>query len=880
MAFSDRDQRGMSRAQRMLEEENRQLMQEVRLLRDQNRQYEDRRTEPVQRPHHVMSPEDVSQMRGRVQTDDRLTVQAQQPPHVTNPMDMSYMYGHVQTEDRQIDHVKQPHVVNPKDISHMRGPVQTDNGLTVKAQQPPQVTNPMDTSYMFRRVQTEDRLTGTDLTGHSSHEILPMEFSQMRERVRSDGAIETTMQFTQERSLSDSAGAGFHSPGIFTSDLTRRKEADRKKDGPYYTEYSNQNVCASNEDSTGEKLVATERSDKDSVEDRKEMGLVDKGQNTDHKNLHTTATKQDSIQEGIVDGSIDSKQDSRPAYSHIDIYDTDHDQKSQEKDRDPFEDTFESEGGKETDPEQRDMVEKLHKLAIEEAILDKENEKKAKMGAELVERLRQMQAKAEALEIEREKARRWTEMKQEEERREMRLQAKIKKQREDEEKIRMLQREEERLKKLEEMKREEIRRQQTLESKLSKQREYEERIRNLQEEEQKYKALLAAELEEQRRFEHMKANQEDRRKQDLQLSMLKQESDNFMRQSEMSVVRPKEKEEEQKVEMKQVTRVGLDKYVNREKQPIISDRDFNMTPHAPEQIHSERSEIELLQSRLVSLEKQLQQKEHSDSQYSSISSKTDELERKEAYLRDLEQELNRKEEEIRHNLKLGQTSEEKVKKDSDLKKEETAPITGFTPYCKVNRFSGIDPVPKSESSFEEWKIEIECMMSSKMYPDHVINQALRNSLTGQAGTVAVTLGPKVTCQEIIDKLESVFGNVATGASVMQEFYTASQKVDESVTLWGIRIEQIVQRAVEKGYISPDQKNIMLKDRFWWYLYDDDLRNTTKIYYVQTDSFDLLRRKVKAEEYAMTVHNRSKLPPPVKNIFDTTLGSLKRKIVQA
>ena len=259
----------------------------------------------------------------------------------------------------------------------------------------------------------------------------------------------------------------------------------------------------------------------------------------------------------------------------------------------------------------------------------------------------------------------------------------------------------------------------------------------------------------------------------------------------------------------------------------------------------------------------MQQKEHSDSQYSSISSKTDELERKEAYLRDLEKELNRKEEEIRHNLKLGQTSEEKVKKDSDHKKEETAPITGFTPYCKVNRFSGIDPVPKSESSFEEWKIEIECMMSSKMYPDHVINQALRNSLTGQARTVAVTLGPKVTCQEIIDKLESVFGNVATGASVMQEFYTASQKVDESVTLWGIRIEQIVQRAVEKGYISPDQKNIMLKDRFWWYLYDDDLRNTTKIYYVQTDSFDLLRRKVKAEEYAMTVHNRSKLPPPVK-----------------
>ena len=454
-------------------------------------------------------------------------------------------------------------------------------------------------------------------------------------------------------------------------------------------------------------------------------------------------------------------------------------------------------------------------------------------------------------------------MKQEGERREMRLQAKVKQQRENEEKKRMLQQEEARLKKIEEMREEESRRQQMLDLKIKKQKEHEERIRLLQEEEHKYKTMIAAEVEQQRQFEQFKANQEEKRRHDLQAPMLKQEENSLLRQTELPVVRPKERKNEQEVGWKQEIMDGLDEYANREKQPIISEIDRNMTSNVPELINSERSEIELLKSRLFSLEKLLQQKEHSDSQYSCISSKKDELERKEAYLRNLEKELNRKEEEIRQNLKLGQTSEEKVKKDSDHKKEETAPITGFTPYCKVNRFSGIDPVPKSESSFEEWKIEIECMMNSKMYPDHVINQALRNSLTGQARTVAVTLGPKVTCQEIIDKLESVFGNVATGASVMQEFYTACQKVDESVTLWGIRIEQIVQRAVEKGYISSDQKNTMLKDRFWWYLHNDDLRNATKIHYVQIDNFDMLRRKVKAEEYAMTVHDRSKILPTVK-----------------
>ena len=77
---------------------------------------------------------------------------------------------------------------------------------------------------------------------------------------------------------------------------------------------------------------------------------------------------------------------------------------------------------------------------------------------------------------------------------------------------------------------------------------------------------------------------------------------------------------------------------------------------------------------------------------------------------------------------------------------------GFSPY-KPNlcRFSGMDPVPKSESSLDGWKLE-DCLIGSKMYPDYIINQLIRNSLSGQARTVIVTLGPKVTNQEIIDKL--------------------------------------------------------------------------------------------------------------------------------
>ena len=56
------------------------------------------------------------------------------------------------------------------------------------------------------------------------------------------------------------------------------------------------------------------------------------------------------------------------------------------------------------------------------------------------------------------------------------------------------------------------------------------------------------------------------------------------------------------------------------------------------------------------------------------------------------------------------------------------------------------------------------------------------------------------------RLEGVFGNVATGESNLQEFYTASQKEDESVTAWGLRIEEILQKAVIKGNVKDSDTN--------------------------------------------------------------------------
>ena len=173
-------------------------------------------------------------------------------------------------------------------------------------------------------------------------------------------------------------------------------------------------------------------------------------------------------------------------------------------------------------------------------------------------------------------------------------------------------------------------------------------------------------------------------------------------------------------------------------------------------------------------------------------------------------------------------------------------------FPKFSVFSGEEPKPKTESSFDEWKYEVNCIRRDDTYKETEVAQAIRKSLKGQAKKVLLPMGTSASVSTIMDRLEGVFGNVATGESVLQEFYTATQKSDESVTAWGLRLEEILQKAVDKGHVRLDEKNDMLKTKFWRCLRSDRLKTATRIHYETMSSFELLRKKVRAEEYEMKV----------------------------
>ena len=252
------------------------------------------------------------------------------------------------------------------------------------------------------------------------------------------------------------------------------------------------------------------------------------------------------------------------------------------------------------------------------------------------------------------------------------------------------------------------------------------------------------------------------------------------------------------------------------------------------------------------------------------SSRKEELDRKEAYLKQLEAELLKKENEIR--AKIGQTPvtnstsgaavEQTVKAESATGSVKPEPSVFEMPgqqqfgFVKpnVSLFSGLEPVPKNESTFEAWRLEIESLRNR--LPEYLVNQLIRNSLKVPARNTLLTLGPLASSQEILKKLESVFGNVASGQSILQEFYTAFQQPDESVTMWSLRLEEIAQRIESKTKLSKEQKNDMLKERFWRSLYSTELQNATQVFFHQTTDFEELRGQVRTEELARFTHKKA------------------------
>ncbi|KAK3097682.1 hypothetical protein FSP39_012084 [Pinctada imbricata] len=158
---------------------------------------------------------------------------------------------------------------------------------------------------------------------------------------------------------------------------------------------------------------------------------------------------------------------------------------------------------------------------------------------------------------------------------------------------------------------------------------------------------------------------------------------------------------------------------------------------------------------------------------------------------------------------------------------------------KISCFSGDGS--KQDTSYDLWRYEVDCLIKEK-YSEGVIAQSIRRSLRGDAGKVAMRLGPQAKVQEILDKMHSIFGTVERGETILEEFYSATQKKDETSMAWSCRLEEIFRKAIEKGAMNRNDANEKLKSRFWNGLHQW-LKDISGYKYDTISDFDDLRKEV-------------------------------------
>ena len=121
---------------------------------------------------------------------------------------------------------------------------------------------------------------------------------------------------------------------------------------------------------------------------------------------------------------------------------------------------------------------------------------------------------------------------------------------------------------------------------------------------------------------------------------------------------------------------------------------------------------------------------------------------------------------------------------------------------------------KGEATYAQWVYKVKCLLLEKTHKSEALAQAIRRSLRGEASNLARRLGIGATIPQILEKFESVYGEVDTKEHLLAKFYSAKQEENEDVATLSCRLEDILSTAVERKLVDSSSVNEMLRNMFW------------------------------------------------------------------
>lgn len=137
-----------------------------------------------------------------------------------------------------------------------------------------------------------------------------------------------------------------------------------------------------------------------------------------------------------------------------------------------------------------------------------------------------------------------------------------------------------------------------------------------------------------------------------------------------------------------------------------------------------------------------------------------------------------------------------IKTEPFLVFKETADATlSYKQPVRIPLFSGVT----SDSTYELWRYEVTCLRKEG-YSKNTILNTIRRSVKGEPPTAIMRLGHIDNRDEILQKFDSINGNVLGTEDILAKFYSAKQKNTEDCANQSIRLEALLNRAITNGQV--------------------------------------------------------------------------------
>ena len=165
---------------------------------------------------------------------------------------------------------------------------------------------------------------------------------------------------------------------------------------------------------------------------------------------------------------------------------------------------------------------------------------------------------------------------------------------------------------------------------------------------------------------------------------------------------------------------------------------------------------------------------------------------------------------------------------------QTVPQIQVRADLDLGRFSGEEPLPKNELTFEQWYHDIQCCQ--QQYPESILLPALRKSIVGKAKTVLRSLGPAYSVAAALEALSQEYKLEASSDMIFQEFYRLRQEKGERVQVYSVRLREVLSRLKARfpRWVPTGDEDSVLRERLFHGM-RSDLRSTVRHLFDRRDT---------------------------------------------